>query len=203
MAVLGGGAGGPYDAAIVAGQGIDIAAGRREFGLGGIDRTAIGGVAAADLDVDLLAAGSGRGQKDVIAGRQGRITLGRTDLAAVLNRPADQHHVAVCRGDGSLVDNRARGRSLKFKTVSGHELAIGDFARRSGKAATRYHLASRHDHDAILVHDINRTGTRELAGDARRIGAGHSVQRCAGTIVELDGVALTNRKRIPIDDAVL
>ena len=200
MAVLGRRAGGADNTAVICRQRIDIAADGVELRLGRVDRAAVGDIAATGIHQHrIVAAGL---KQDIIAGRQGRGPLGGIDAAAIGNRLADQDHIASRGRDRSLVDDRARRRTGQRHGATGHEGGVGHVPAGGDEAAAGCDLAARQHDDTGRVDDIDRARRRQRSRDRRQIAAGHAIQRCPGTVGDIDRLPRGDRKALPVDDTV-
>ena len=192
-------AGGAHDAAIVAGQRVDIAPSRPQLGRCRCNRAAIGDIAGlARLHGDTLVALLL--QDHVVAGGQRRGALWGYDRAAIGDRAADQHDIAGGRADGALVDDGAVTAAGKAHGPT-HRRRIGQAARRAHKAPAGDNLAIGTDDDAVGIDEVDRAGGVQPAVDLRQRRAGHPVECRSGTVVEGDSIAGTYGEFRPIDDA--
>ena len=192
LAADGGGSRGLDQALPVAGQGVDVAARRRQGRGGGADLAVLGHVAGR-RDV--------RRHIDFVGGDQAGRAVGRLDRAAVAHRAADHHHIALLGDHRTQVGDVAEAVARSGHAGPGHELAVGNVAGGQDGRAARHHLAVGSDHHALRVDQIQGAGGGEPAVDLRRLAAGDPVQRRARAVVDRHCAAGADGEILPVDDA--
>ena len=187
----------------VAGKRINVAAIGAQFYFRGADRTAV-----ADLAIlrrtphrDLAIAERAVAQHHLAAGRHRGGAVARGQRAVVTNLARDQDDIALRRADFAEIDNRGVAVAAESQRSSGAELRILDVQCRGDKTAAGLDLPARPDDYSRRIDEVDRAGRRQDAVDRRRHIAGHAVECRAAAVIELNLIALPDRKARPVDDA--
>ena len=190
-------------AAGIAGKRIDIAAIGAQFHFRGADCAAV-----ADLAVlrgtphqHLAVAERTVAQHHLAAGRHRGGAVARGQRAVVTNLARDQNDVALGRADLAEIDNRGVAVAAEGQRSSGAEFRILDVQRRGHKTAAGLDRPARPDDHSRWIDEVDRAGRRQDAVDRGRHIAGYAVERRATAVIELNLIALPDRKARPVDDA--
>ena len=190
-------------AAGVAGQRVEMPAIGPHLGVGCVDGAGIDrfGVGAADADGEAPVAVGGFLRQHFIAGQKRCGAVRRSDAALVADGAGDQRHVPAPRGDGPHIDDRRLRLSGEGPVALRGEGGVGDVVGGREEAAAGVDPPFLSDDDAGAVDQIDRSGGRQRAVDARRQRAGHAVQRRAGPIVHMHGFSGPDGEALPFDDS--
>ncbi len=202
MAVRRADAGGADDAGRIAGQGVDAAAFGAQLRRRGFDHAGIGdrGAGAAAEHQELAVIDGCVAHQDAAAGQQAQRAVGRHDRAIIAYIGGDKGDIATQRADLAEIDDRRERVAGQGLVAAVEEIGIVDVERRGDEAAARLDHAALADNDAVGIDQIDRTGGRQQAVDRRQARPFDAVERSARAVVELDRVALADRKALPVDD---
>jgi hypothetical protein len=128
------------------------------------------------------------------------------DHAVVLHPRRDQSGEAgLLHGYPALVDDGRVGPSgLIEHHAPGHEILVADAGRRDDDTLG-LHLGALGEQHAGWIDQHDLAVRRDLAGDLRRIGAGHTVQRhrAGRWLLELDLLFAADVEAAPVDRGAL
>ena len=130
MAINRRGADGTDHSPVVSGECIDVPTHGIESRLSSSNFPLVGDVAAPGADLNLQSAVC-RLEDDSVAGDEARGARWGGHRAAIVDGLADQNDIAARAGNAALVDDVARGISLKSLSAPTHELSVGNIARRT------------------------------------------------------------------------